>query len=171
MGFELVAAARGLSAEELESRLAGDLDAILGKAMATDPSERYGTAGELRRDIDRHLGSFPIEARPANRLDHLRRFAHRHRSETVAAVVASLSLLAGTSIAAWQASTARAESARLNTSSRNAQNRMVCQKRSGSGKESGGSLRRNDASLGRHVRAAAAGAIQYNQSRRWCDRP
>lgn len=106
---DLVAAARGLSAKELESRLSGDLDAILRKATATDPSERYGTAGELRRDIDRHLRSFPIEARPAGRLDEARRFVRRHPTETGAALVAAISLLVGTSAAVWQASTARAE--------------------------------------------------------------
>lgn len=106
---DLVAAARGLSADELESRLTGDLDAILRRAMAIDPAERYGTAGELRRDIDRHLRAFPVEARPAGRLDHLRRFVRRHRTETAAALVAALSLFAGTSVATWQASTAAVE--------------------------------------------------------------
>lgn len=49
-------------ATELSRRLAGDLDAIVLKALRKEPSERYASIDALRADLRSHLESRPIEA-------------------------------------------------------------------------------------------------------------
>jgi serine/threonine protein kinase/CHASE2 domain-containing sensor protein len=47
----------------LAKSLAGDLDLIVQMALAKEPAERYGTAGEFAADIERSLAGQPIVAR------------------------------------------------------------------------------------------------------------
>jgi len=49
----------------INSHLRGDLETIVGKALAKDRGQRYQSADELRRDLDRYLREEPIVARPA----------------------------------------------------------------------------------------------------------
>ncbi len=51
------------NSRQLASQVAGDLDRILDKALATDPTQRYASALELSEDLDRHLSGQPIRAR------------------------------------------------------------------------------------------------------------
>ncbi|MCP3959800.1 MAG: serine/threonine protein kinase [bacterium] len=53
----------GPLAADLSRRLHGDLDAILGKALRKDPSERYESVDLLALDLDRHLRHLPVAAR------------------------------------------------------------------------------------------------------------
>jgi WD40 repeat protein/predicted Ser/Thr protein kinase len=74
----------------------GDVETIVGKALAKDKARRYASAGELAADIRRHLGNEPIRARPPSALYQLRKFARRHKAlvggvlATVAALVLGL---------------------------------------------------------------------------------
>jgi eukaryotic-like serine/threonine-protein kinase len=43
------------STDRLKRRLAGDIDAIVMKALRKDPDARYASAGLLAEDLDRHL--------------------------------------------------------------------------------------------------------------------
>jgi eukaryotic-like serine/threonine-protein kinase len=85
---ELVALARGLGSAALKRRLRGDLDSIALKALSKDRTRRYGTAAELAADIERHLNSEPIAARPASRLYRLGKLVRKHR--TASAVILAL---------------------------------------------------------------------------------
>jgi hypothetical protein len=58
------AAARGLSPESLARRLAGDLDALVGRALAKSPRRRHSGAGELATEIRRHLAGLPVRSGP-----------------------------------------------------------------------------------------------------------
>ena len=58
--------------------LQGDLDIIVLKAMALAPGRRYGSAEAFAQDIERHLESQPILARPASRGYVFGRWARRH---------------------------------------------------------------------------------------------
>ncbi len=50
----------------LQRELRGDLDAIVVKAMALTPDERFGSISELAKDLRAHLKGYPLEfARPA----------------------------------------------------------------------------------------------------------
>jgi serine/threonine-protein kinase len=48
----------------IEPDVTPPLDAIVLKAMAKNPANRYQTAGEMRADIDRALAGRPVEATP-----------------------------------------------------------------------------------------------------------
>lgn len=60
-------------------QLTGDLDLIVQKATATQPSGRYRSAAELGDDVRRFLQHRPISARAEAPLYALQRFARRHR--------------------------------------------------------------------------------------------
>ncbi|MEM9181520.1 MAG: tetratricopeptide repeat protein [Pseudomonadota bacterium] len=77
----------------LAERLTGDLDAIVSRAMAKRPAERYGSAQELADDISRHLNDLPVTARRPSRMYRLGRFVRRHRLGVTAGVTAALALI------------------------------------------------------------------------------
>ena len=92
--------------------LRGDLDTVVAKALKRRTEERYPTANALADDIRRHLGGRPVEARPDRALYRLRKAIQRHRTAAVAAALVTISVLAGTAAAVWQARVARAEARR-----------------------------------------------------------
>lgn len=49
---------------EINPNVSGALQAIALKAMERQPADRYQTAAELVRDLDRYLAGQPVEARP-----------------------------------------------------------------------------------------------------------
>jgi eukaryotic-like serine/threonine-protein kinase len=89
--------------------LQGDLDAIVLKALRTEPSERFASVDALSDDLRRHLTGHPVLARRSSAAYRARRFVRRHRMETIAAVGISISLLAGAALSLWQARRAAAE--------------------------------------------------------------
>jgi len=89
--------------------LRGDLDAIVGKALAAAAADRYVSAAALADDVRRHLQGQPVLARPATRSYRASKFVRRHRTGTaVAAAVAAL-LAAGAVAVVWQARIAHRE--------------------------------------------------------------
>jgi len=59
--------------------LRGEIDAILGKAMAREPARRYATADALADDVERQLRGAAVLARPDSTAQRLRRGVWRHR--------------------------------------------------------------------------------------------
>jgi serine/threonine protein kinase/WD40 repeat protein len=55
-----------------------DLEAIVLKAMAKAPGERYGTAQELADDLRRFVNDQPVQARRPTRLQQAGKWARRH---------------------------------------------------------------------------------------------
>jgi len=92
--------------------LRGDLDTITMKALAKEPAHRYASAEALAADLRRHLDGLPVLARPATAGYRVRRFVRRHRLGVAAGVAVALALVAGASVALWQAREARAEAER-----------------------------------------------------------
>ena len=84
------------------SRLRGDLDAIVSKAINRRADERYESARGLALDIERHLGHEPVLARPPRRLYVLRKRLVRHRG-LVALFTALILGLAGTLVGFFEA--------------------------------------------------------------------
>ncbi len=74
----------------------GDLDQIVLKAIAKDRAQRYDSAEDLARDLERWLRREPVLARPATLRYRARMFVRRH-TRAVAATVAALTALAGVS--------------------------------------------------------------------------
>jgi serine/threonine protein kinase/Tfp pilus assembly protein PilF len=69
-----------------------ELETIVLKAMAREPTERYGTAGELADDLQRYLDDKPIQARPPTLLDCATKWARRHKPWVAAAACLLLGL-------------------------------------------------------------------------------
>ncbi|HSW16266.1 MAG TPA: hypothetical protein VLJ86_03505, partial [Ramlibacter sp.] len=92
-----------VSGKAARRALRGDLDAILAKALRRNPSQRYLTAEALGDDIERHLGSERVLARPDGAWYGLRKAAWRHRVGFSAAAVALVAIVAGSAMAVLQA--------------------------------------------------------------------
>lgn len=88
----------GDAARRLRARqLSGDLDAILAKALAKSPTDRYPTAAALTEDLVRHLEFRPVVARPQTPGYRVRRFCRRFRVQVAAAALVALALV-GTAV-------------------------------------------------------------------------
>ncbi|MBC7772437.1 MAG: serine/threonine protein kinase [Pyrinomonadaceae bacterium] len=99
----------------IDPALKGDVETIVGKAMALDRAERYGSAAQLADDLRRFLRSDPIGARPPTAVYQMRLFARRHKTLVGAAgaVAATLALatLATSALAIFATRQARAADA------------------------------------------------------------
>ena len=103
------AAARATTPERLAKSLAGDLDAIVGKALAKQPGARYGSVEALARDIENHLAGRPIEARADALAARILKFVRRHKVGAAASAALAATLV-GALLAlgyAWVQSRAR----------------------------------------------------------------
>ena len=79
-----------------------DMETIVHKALAKEPSDRYATAREMADDLGRFLDGRSIAARPPGRGERLARWARRNRSVvTPAAIFAVLALIAMGGALAW----------------------------------------------------------------------
>jgi len=83
-------------------RLRGDLDAILRRALAHDPAQRYPSVEAFVADLRRYRARRPVQARSPRPGYLLRRFVQRNRWPLAAAGVLFLSLLAGGLGVLWQ---------------------------------------------------------------------
>ena len=107
-----VASRRGCSPRELSNALRGDLDNIVARALKKAPSERYATVAAFDQDLGNHLSGRPVSALADNRWYRARKFIARNRAVVGAASAVAMMLVAGASVALWQASVARAEADR-----------------------------------------------------------
>ncbi len=76
-------------------RLAGDLDAVVLKALHADPRRRYPSAERLAEELRRHLAGLPVEARGAGFRYLAWKWLERRRGWLAAASLLACSLLAG----------------------------------------------------------------------------
>jgi eukaryotic-like serine/threonine-protein kinase len=83
--------------------LRGDLDAIIAKALRSEPAHRYATVESLKLDVERVLHGEPVDAREGARLYLLGHMLRRYRWAMTAAAAIFISLAGGLSLAAWQA--------------------------------------------------------------------
>jgi serine/threonine protein kinase len=81
-------------ASAVRPELRGDIDNILMRAMAKDPTRRYGTVDQFAEDIRRHLDNRPVVAAPDSVWYRSRKFMERHHRLVFATAVTVL-LLAG----------------------------------------------------------------------------
>lgn len=109
---EVAPASRATADPALRRQLAGDLDAILNKALKKDPAERYATVAAFADDIERHLHHAPVTARPDRLGYRARKFVVRHALQVTAGALVFVAVLAGSGVAFWQAREARFEAAR-----------------------------------------------------------
>ncbi len=91
---EAVSRTRDGDPRKLRRRLAGDLDAIVLKALRKEPGQRYGSVEQLAGDIRRHLEGSPVRARTGTFTYRAGKLVRRHK---VAAAVLLLILGFGVS--------------------------------------------------------------------------
>ncbi|MEZ4417253.1 MAG: protein kinase [Gemmatimonadota bacterium] len=84
-GADTEAAARGSLPVALARTLAGDLDAILLKALRKEPDARYPSMQALLDDLERHRAGFPVLAREGLWAYRARKFLGRNRWQVAAA--------------------------------------------------------------------------------------
>jgi len=86
---------------QVDPRADRELEALLMKALAREPDERYATAGGLAADIERFLKGEPLAARRPTFSYLLRKRLHKHRKPILiaAVILALLGVIAG--YAAW----------------------------------------------------------------------
>jgi len=92
--------------------LRGDLDAIVLKALQSQPDRRYATMDAFADDIERYLDHRPVEARGGDVWYRVLKAAVRHRVAVSAAATVLAALLGGIGVAGWQARLAIDEKAR-----------------------------------------------------------
>jgi len=95
--------------------LAGDLDAIVMKALRKEPSRRYGSAVELAEDLGRHLEGLPVHARPETLRYRTAKFVARHRVAALSGALVAITVVAGiaSTLQEWRrAESERAQAAR-----------------------------------------------------------
>jgi WD40 repeat protein len=79
----------------LDTRLRGDVETIVAKALEKDKARRYASAAELASDIRRYLNQEPILARPPSALYQLRKFARRNKALVGGVLATGLALALG----------------------------------------------------------------------------
>jgi serine/threonine-protein kinase len=87
---------------ELDRTVPPALDAICAKAMARARAERYATAQDLARDLERFLADEPVSAWPEPWPVRAGRWARRHRSLVAAAAGVLVIAVAAAGLVAWE---------------------------------------------------------------------
>lgn len=107
-------AARGTDALNLQKKLQGDLDAIVGKCLEKDPSRRYETVTELIDDVEAFLECRPVKVQYPSVYYRSVCFMKRHRGGVIAGLLTVIVLLTSLTMVAlsWR-STLQAQSTAL----------------------------------------------------------
>jgi serine/threonine-protein kinase len=85
---------------KLNDDIDAELETLLLKSVAMKPDERYGSAGELGREISRYLAGEPLTAKPRSAGYLARKWIKRHRI-AIALLAAGLSLIMTDVITLW----------------------------------------------------------------------
>lgn len=88
-----IAEARSTTPDRLRRALTADLDGIVTKALAKDPTRRYATAMALADDLGRVLRDEPVAARPHRWTYRAWKFVRRHRAAVAAAALVVVTLI------------------------------------------------------------------------------
>jgi serine/threonine protein kinase/tetratricopeptide (TPR) repeat protein len=95
-------------ARRINKAIPAELETIVHKAMAKNPSERYATAQDFADDLERFLKDEPIRARRPTLVQRSRKWGRRHKAVMASlASVAAMLVLAVVLGAIWYAVQAR----------------------------------------------------------------
>jgi non-specific serine/threonine protein kinase/serine/threonine-protein kinase len=106
------AARRGVTPRQLSRLLAGDIDAIVGRALSLDPRHRYATVDQFAADLERHRTGYPVAARGRDVGYLAGRFVRRHALALAVGAGIVLLVLGGLSAVLWQTAVAAEARAR-----------------------------------------------------------
>lgn len=105
-----------------------DLCAVVDQAVRLERDRRYGSALELRQDLERFLRSLPVTARPPTAGYLARRFLRRHLPWVTGGAGIALALLAGLVATALQAERARTAEQAARAGQRQAERQLAVAK-------------------------------------------
>jgi TolB-like protein/tRNA A-37 threonylcarbamoyl transferase component Bud32/Tfp pilus assembly protein PilF len=80
--------------EQWARQVRGDLDAIVIKALAKNPTQRYASAAALAEDLQRYLEGKPTQAHPAGAPYRVRKFLLRNAAVAGVSAIAAAAILA-----------------------------------------------------------------------------
>lgn len=96
-----VAANRDKDPKSLCSRIQGDLDGIIHKALAKDPQNRYATVAGLAADVRCHLNDEPVSARPPGQFYLFAKLVRRNKIAFAAVSAIVLALAGAGTVSSW----------------------------------------------------------------------
>ncbi len=102
----------------------GDLDWVVMRCLSKDRTQRYETASDLARDIERFLLGDPVEAAAPSVAYRFRKFFAKHRTSLLAASTIVLALVLGTVMSTMFAVRAHFEAQRATQAEQLAQQRL-----------------------------------------------
>jgi|GEM_PF-262904 len=105
-------------------RLAGDMDAIVMRAMRKEPGSRYSSADQFADDLGRYLQGLPVRARKGTWRYRASKFVRRNRTGVVGLAAVFVALVAGGATSTWFAIQAGRE-ARAATAARDEATRQA----------------------------------------------
>ncbi len=103
--------------------LRGDLETVLGKAIARAPADRYASVADFAADLRAFVDGRPVTARPLSATGQAWKFCKRHPVAVSLATGLTTALVATAAIAFWQA--ARAERSAAEAVARTAALRQI----------------------------------------------
>jgi eukaryotic-like serine/threonine-protein kinase len=112
MTFDAANERKSASAKLLSRQIAGDLDAIMLKAMRRNPAARYASIEQFDDDILRHLDHRPVSAREGTWRYLAGRYVLRYKLPVAAAAAVLLTMLIGVAMVERERRVAVAEKAR-----------------------------------------------------------
>lgn len=98
---------RGAAPSEFLKTLRTDLDTVVRKALAVDPTDRYATVGAFATDLRHYLQNEPVTAQNPTVAYRARKFVRRHRGGVLTAVLMLIALVSAAIITTWQSIEAR----------------------------------------------------------------
>ena len=93
--------------KNIRRQMRGDLDNIVLKATASEPEQRYASAGAFGDDVERYLAGEPVAAHPPSSGYRARKFIARHKGGVVTIAIFLFAILGALGFALWQADVAR----------------------------------------------------------------
>ncbi len=93
--LEDVARLRRTTPKALHTSVAGDLDAIVLKALRKEPQLRYRSAEDFEADLGRFLAGHPVEARPLKAPERIFRWSRRNPVPVALLMTVVLTLILG----------------------------------------------------------------------------
>jgi eukaryotic-like serine/threonine-protein kinase len=87
--------------------LEGDLDNIILTALRREPERRYASVAALADDVQRYLDGRPVTAHPSTLRYRTAKFVTRHTGAVIATTLAVAAVVAGLTVAIWEAGVAR----------------------------------------------------------------
>lgn len=97
-----IARNRSTTPEALRRSLGPDVDAIMERALQTDPAGRYESAQEMRNELERFRLGYPLRTRPIGRLSRVYKWALRNRLAAGFACIFLLAVCLSVTGVAWR---------------------------------------------------------------------